>query len=667
MSVFDTEQRYLQLNETACQVMGVDEEALRGRVFPYGVPPDVSQEGLLRALRAVAETGKPVHLERYSRAPSGIRQHAWNMELWPILGENGEVRAVGLAAFDSSDQHWARQRLSLLDEASLSMGRSLDLERTAEEFAALVVPHFADFTSVDLLEDVMCGREPTPGPVGAGYLLRRVAHRSPVRGTPEAVIRLGETDVYPPYSPPARALRTGQPVLSGSGDPAFDQWISSVPARAEKMRGSMVTSMMAFPLIARGCSLGVAVLMRIRPDPFDQDDFTLARELAGRAALCLDNAHRFTRERIAALALQESLLPGGPARQSAVDVACRYLPADARAGAGGDWFDIIPLSGARVALVVGDVVGHGIQASATMGRLRTAVQTLADVDLPPDELLAHLDDVVLRLGEEGARGGKDETGATCLYAVYDPVAGTLTAASAGHPSPVVVLPDGSTRQIEVAVGPVLGVGGFPFEASDTPLPEGTLVALFSDGLVQAPRREPGQGISLLSEILAAAPADAALAECCERTLSALLPRRPADDVALVLARTRVLSGDRVRSWDVPADPAFVAEARRLVGEQLARWGLSEVGFVTELIVSELVTNAIRYGSEPIRLRLIRDRELICEVADESSTSPHLRRARSSDEGGRGLMLVAQFATRWGTRYHATGKTIWAEQALNVDQ
>ncbi|MCX4767688.1 SpoIIE family protein phosphatase [Streptomyces sp. NBC_01275] len=664
MSVFDASQRYLRLNDVACEVMGLDEGFLRGHAFPYGLPEDVDQLGTLQALREVAATGKPAHYESHTRAPSGIREHAWNLELWPLRDEAGTVYAVGMAAFDSSEQHWARQRLAVLDEAAVSVGTSLDLGRTARELAELVIPRFADFASVDLLEAVMHGEEPLDGSPDVTVVLRRVAHLSTEQGTPEAVIGLGATDAYPPYSPPARALHSGRPVLSGSGDPDFDRWIASVPARADRMRGFVVTSLLAVPLIARGTTLGVAVLLRTRPDAFTQDDFTLAKELAGRAALCVDNARRYTRERTTALTLQESLLPSGASPQSAVDVACRYLPTDSRAGVGGDWYDIIPLSGARVGLVVGDVVGHGIQASATMGRLRTAVQTLADVDLPSDELLAHLDDLVLRLGgddDNGDRTGAGATGATCLYAVYDPVSRMLTVASAGHPPPVLVLPDGTTTVVDVSVGPVLGVGGLPFETTELELPEGSLVALYTDGLVEAVDRDPDVGTARLCQALTGSRST--LEDRCDQVLSALLPKHPSDDVALVLARTRALDADHVKVWDLAADFEVVAEARRLAAAQLDAWGLTEAGFVTELVVSELVTNAIRYGADPIQLRLIHDRTLICEVSDGNSTSPHLRRARIYDEGGRGLLLVAQLTTRWGTRHTATGKTIWAEQAL----
>jgi len=358
------------------------------------------------------------------------------------------------------------------------------------------------------------------------------------------------------------------------------------------------------------------------------------------------------------LVLQRSLLQHHRPAQLAVETGTRYLPADPQAGVGGDWFDVIPLSGARVALVVGDVVGHGIHASATMGRLRTAVRTLADVDLAPDELLTQLDDLILEEIEEGIES-VGEVGATCLYAVYDPVSGHCTLASAGHLAPALVTPDGTLRFLSVAPGPPLGVGGLPFEATDTQVPEGSLLVLYTDGLVEARCRDIDAGLRTLLDTLAR-PAPS-LEATCDSIVEALLPGEPEDDVALLVARTHILGPSHVVSWDLPADPAFVADARRRAAGQLSTWGLQEAVPATELIVSELVTNAIRHAHPPIQLRLIHDAAVICEVSDASNTAPHLRRAREWDEGGRGLFLVGQLAERWGTRHTPTGKTIWAEQ------
>src|SRR5690606_38773844 len=220
-----------------------------------------------------------------------------------------------------------------------------------------------------------------------------------------------------------------------------------------------------------------------------------------------------------------------------VEAATRYLPA-ARTGVGGDWFDVIPLSGMRVALVIGDVVGHGIQASATMGRLRTAVRTLADIDLAPDELLTHLDDLVHHLSQEsGGDAGHSEVGATCLYAVYDPVSRRCTLARAGHPAPVLIPPGGTAQHLDLPSGPPLGVGGLPFESAELELPEDAVLAFYTDGLVESRGRDTEAGYALLREALSGASGP--LDETCDRVLQAMLsPGGASDDVALLLTRTR---------------------------------------------------------------------------------------------------------------------------------
>ncbi|MFJ8362130.1 SpoIIE family protein phosphatase [Streptomyces sp. NPDC093984] len=664
MSVFDLGQRYIRANDRAGEILQVDADTLTGRYLPDTVADDESARRFHSQLRRVAETGLPVHYESYTRAPSERREHAWTIDMWPVCGAPGEMTAVAMSAVDNSEQYWARRRLVLLNEAATVIGTTLDVPRTAGELLEVVVPGFADFASVDLLDWVLGAEEPFVEAEG-DVVLRRIAHRSVTEGTPEAAVRLGDVDTYSPFSPPARALRGGRAVLRGAGEPDFDRWVQERNARGvgDSAYRRDAHSLVAVPLRARGTTLGVAVLVRIvNPDPYAADDAVLAEELASRAAVCVDNARRFARERATALALQHSLLPRGLPGQAAVEVAHRYLPSGSLAGIGGDWFDVIPLSGSRVALVVGDVVGHGIRSSATMGRLRTAVRTLADVDLPPDELLTHLDDLVIHLatGEGGDEVG--ELGATCLYAVYDPVTRRLALAAAGHPAPAVLAPEGTARLVTMSAGPPLGVGGLPFEARELDLPEGSLIALYTDGLIGEGReRDLDHGTTELCRALQTP--SGSLDALCDTVLKSVLSEEPGDDVALLLARTRALGADRVGTWDVPPDPASVATARQYAVDRLADWGLDEAGFVTELVVSELVTNAIRYGGPPIQLRLIRDRSLICEVSDGSSTSPHLRRAHAYDEGGRGLLLVAQLTQRWGSRQTSEGKTIWAEQPL----
>lgn len=367
-----------------------------------------------------------------------------------------------------------------------------------------------------------------------------------------------------------------------------------------------------------------------------------------------------------AVNLQQSLLPHGLPDQSALDVAFRYLPA--QAGVGGDWFDVIPLAGARVAVVVGDIVGHGMHAAATMGRLRTAVFNFSMLDLPPDDLLAHLDDLVGRIDKDESTGGglpgagAPIAGATCLYAIYDPVTRCCQLARAGHLPPALVLPDGSVELLDVPAGPPLGLGGLPFEAVEHRLAEGSRLVLYTDGLVEDRARDIDVGLDMLRAALSGAPGRTP-EETCDAVMAAMMPAVPTDDIALLVAETRALPEDRIACWEVPTDPAAVGAVRNSATDQLAAWGLDELAFTTELILSELVTNAIRYATGPIDVRLLLDRSLICEVGDSSNTSPHLRYAATTDEGGRGLFLVAQIAERWGTRYTQAGKIIWAEQRL----
>jgi serine phosphatase RsbU (regulator of sigma subunit)/anti-sigma regulatory factor (Ser/Thr protein kinase) len=558
----------------------------------------------------------------------------------------------------------SRKRLALLSDASGRLGSSLDVTRTAQELAEVSVREFSDYVSVDLLDATFQeeGEEDLQWKADDPVVMRRAAHASVLEGVPEAVPKLGEVDTYSDSGLPARALITGKPQLVSVKESAeLARWFAQDPARVAAIEKYGFHSCLAVPLSARGVTLGVAFFARhIHKAPFDTDDIVLAEEVAARAAVSIDNARRYARERITALTLQQSLLPRRLPKSAAMDgVASRYLPAASRSGVGGDWFDVIPLSGARVALVVGDVVGHGIQAAATMGRLRSAVRTLSDIDLRPDELLTYLDDLVIRLGEE--KDSDSYIGATCVYAIYDPVSGACQIARASNPPPALVDPGGGVTFLDIEAGPPLGLGGTPFECTEVVLPKGGMLALYTDGLVQSRETDMEEGIDALRRALAR-PA-ASLESLCDDVVQAVLPARPDDDAALLMARTRALGGDQVATWDLAADPALVSYARDEANERLATWGLEEASFVAELVVSELVTNAVRYGAEPIQLRLIRDKVLICEVSDGSSTSPHLRRARAYDEGGRGLFLVAQVSQRWGSRQTAGGKTIWAECSL----
>ncbi|WP_031160149.1 SpoIIE family protein phosphatase [Streptomyces durhamensis] len=676
IAIVDTELRCVWSNAALERYGGGSARERLGRRLAE-IQPGIDSAGIEAQMRRVLETGRPVvgyeHVGEVRSAPHWETAHM--MSFTRLDDDRGHPMGVYYTVVDISERYRARQRLALLDRAGEQIGRTLDIVRTAQELADMAVRHFADFVSVDLLESVLRGAEPEPGPLGDTdrVPLRRAGHQSVNPGVPETVARIGEVATYLAGSPPVRCLSTGRSWREERLDPLAKEWAQDIPGgRAATFLELGLHSVMIVPIRARGITMGVTTFFRRRrQEPFDEDDLSLAEDLVSRAAVCVDNARRYTRERDAALVLQRRLLPHRLPAQDAVEVAACYRPADELTGLGGDWYDLIPLSGARVALVVGEVPGHGIDAAAAMGGLRTAVRTLAALDLPPEEVLAHLDDLVARTArEEGVPppepAGIRAAGPGCVYVVYDPVDGRCTMAAAGHPAPAVVRPDGTVGFVDLPQGSPLGVDGPPFEAVELALAEGSTLVLHTDGLLAHGDGGTGDGTGdadrerLRRALEGGAPS---LDQHCRTVVDALVPDRPHDDVALLMARTRLLGADRVADWDLPADPAVVADARKEADRQLAEWGLGELAFTTELVVSELVTNAIRHAEGPIRLRLIRDRALICEVSDGGATAPHLRHPRTTDEGGRGLLLVSQFAQGWGTRFVPGGKVIWAEQSL----
>ncbi|MFF5160384.1 SpoIIE family protein phosphatase [Streptomyces sp. NPDC000348] len=674
IAIVDTELRFVWSNAALEQFGGGPAGQRLGLRFA-DVQPGMDAEAVEAQMRHVLETGEQVidyqHVGRVRSAP--LRETAHMLSFTRLDDDRGRPMGVYYTVVDVTERHRARQRLALLDRAGEHIGRTLDILRTAQELADIAVPDLADFVIVDLLETVLRGAELPPGPLTDSdrVPLRRAGHRSLYDDLPRTAVESGAVVSYLAGSPPVRCLTTGRSWLQEQLDPLAPEWAVGTPGDREHTFLELgLQSVMVVPIRARGVTLGVTTFFRRRrPEPFGADDLALAEDLVSRAAVSVDNARRYTRERDAALVLQRSLLPRRLPEQDAVEVSACYRPADELTGLGGDWYDLIPLSGARVALVVGEVPGHGIDAAAAMGRLRTAVRTLAAIDLPPEEVLAHLDDLASRLardegdGESGDSPGRS-VGSGCLYAVYDPVDGRCTMAAAHHPAPAVVAPDGTVTFVDLPQGPALGVGGPPFEAVELSLAEGSTLALHTDGLLAGgkPSPDPTDRERLRQALQGATTA---LEPSCRTVVDMLVPARPYDDVALLMARTRRLAPGQIAVWDLPADPAVVAEARRSATRQLARWGLDDLVFTTELVVSELVTNAIRHAGGPVRLRLIRERALVCEVFDSGATAPHLRHPRAMDEGGRGLLLVSQLAQRWGSRFVPGGKIIWAEQSLTA--
>ncbi|MEE1754647.1 SpoIIE family protein phosphatase [Streptomyces sp. SP18CS02] len=737
LAVFDENLKVVRTNTQLLPYTGMPEDPSGHRLEDFLQVEDARE--IEEQLRGVLESGAPmVDREVLVRTLIDPREgRTLSMSAFRLQGADGRVMGVTSLFTDVTEQERARDRLRLLHRATAVLGGSLAVAEAAQDLADVLVPDLADMAALDIADFVFTGAPPGEGeggrpdgredgrpgaealPGGGGVgggsdggeearpgadegsrpggrrsrwaPMRRIATASALGGTPAATGRVVDVDVN---EEPGSALWTGPGTIPAVSAPADAAGGAAVD---EHLRSGM-----SVLLHAHGAVLGRVTVWRTgsRP-PYERNDLSLLEEIASRAALVVENARRYARERRVAVSLQRSLLPPAVSDHSAVRTASVYRPTDAATGVSGDWFDVIPLSSARVALVVGDVVGHGLKATATMGRLRTAVRTLADLDLEPDELIAHLDDLVCQLVLEdrqediGTRdGGADGTeplmeeedpdlgwgagaavestydsfSATCLYLTYDPVTRRCVMASAGHPPPLVLCPDGTASYPDISPGPPLGVGGLPFERLDLRVDEGSVLGLFTDGLVEQGQADVDAGMAALrARLLAAAPLERPLPQVGREVVEALAPRRLVDDVTLLLARTRAVPPEDTATWVLEAKPEVVAEARRLLVEQLSAWGLDELVFTTELVASELVTNAIRYAGEgPIELRLVRAGSLICEVSDRSGTQPRMRRARTTEEGGRGLFLVAQLTSRWGSRYTPHGKTIWTEQILPSD-
>ncbi|HEU5428229.1 MAG TPA: SpoIIE family protein phosphatase [Actinocrinis sp.] len=570
---------------------------------------------------------------------------------------------AALEAISQFQEHAATvammRRVQLLTDANTMIGSTLDMAATAAELMDVAVPRFADSASVTVLESVAADFELPDRPAGSGTVLRRLA-AAPFGRDGAEVFPVGGTVTYQPGTPLAQALATGRSRTLPNIDAVMAERIATGlgDEAAAVFAGK---SLMIVPLVARGAVLGLAIFARdASRRPFSPGEGVLGEELAARAALCIDNARLYSHERQTALMLQRALLPDDSGYHAGIDIAHRYLPASDLTGVGGDWYDVIGLGGGRVALVVGDVMGHGVRAAAVMGQLRTATRTLTALDLQPAEVLHHLDELMEHLGGSLATTHF----ATCIVAVYDPTAQTVRIARAGHVPPLAVWPDGRTEQLDLPPGVPLGVGGHTFESRDIALPDGSLLILCTDGLVES--RAPGRDIDDGLRDLADGVKDPtmALEAIADGLISGLRGDRTLDDAALLVARVRGIPSSSTVEWTVVPEPPAVAQSRRTVRAALGGWGLGQLGDTAELLTSELVTNALLYTEGPISVRLMRDRTLLCEVYDGSETVPRLRAAADDDDGGRGLHLVKELSSRWGTRRTTTGKTVWFELRLD---
>ncbi len=552
----------------------------------------------------------------------------------------------------------AVMRHLMLDGAVRRIGGALDIDQMAPELINIIVPHFCNAAGLVVLESLVGEDEFPSEALDGGQLVRRLAVANDDGDAAwDAAFPTGEILRYPPDTPYTRCMDSGRPVCETFGRDSADAMAAAWIRRpvADLLAG---VSMLLLPLIARDVMLGFFVCVRrVGFRRFDAYDIEIGMEFAARSAIFMDNAQRYSRERATALTLQRSMLPTGLSAPSSVEVKHRYLPGSKLIEVGGDWYESIALPGGRVALVVGDVAGHGVRAAVTMGRLRTAIHTLAMLELPPADTLQHLNELMAELGV------REPHFATCVYAIYDAVAGTCEVASAGHLPPLLVRPDGTNELLDVLPAPPLGVGTGLIQSRVLEVEDGSLLVLYTDGLVEKRSRDIDEGLGRLRDIFGPGSPEQPLEDLCRTTLAGVWDSEHRDDIALLVARLRRIPADHVVSWTLPSELTSASRARSLIRRPLKRWGLADLIPTAELLVSELVTNAVRYAQGKIGLRLVLEGGLVCEVLDESAALPRLRHPDDSDERGRGLQVVSQLAQRWGARRAASGKVVWCELPL----
>ncbi len=602
----------------------------------------------------------------------------------PGHGHHGaDAPALGLVTtvVDVTDRERARARETALTAVRDTVGGSLDTATTCRALIDALVPGFADLAAVEVVDDVLRGVDPPVGPLPPDTPLCRAASgrcdtpgdKPQAQPDPDPDLDLAP-DPDPREDRPRPAavtrrlpLRTPFALTAADLRPRLvpltpdTPWLDADAHAAHAVAESGAHSLIVVPLSLRGAVLGLVSLYRCgAAEPFDEDDVTLAVAAATRAALAIDNARRFEREHVIASTVQRRLLPQAAREQAAVETAHVLLPGRDS----GCWYDTIALAGARTALVVGRVEGEGLQTAIVMGQLRTVIQALADLDLEPEEVLARLKDTADRLAEErdslppADALQREPLSAGCLYGVYDPFARTCTVARAGHPAPIVVGPDGRAVPFDVPEGPGLfSDDSALFAPAVVTLDVGSLLAFCTADLLTGDR-----AAERIAETLSRP--GRTLRQAGDDVVYALPADTRAGGAALLLARTGTVSDHKVATWDLSQERRAPATARALVRDRLQEWGLDEDTVeASQLIVSELVTNAVRYGTPPLRLRVLLDSTLTCEVHDGSPASPHLRHARTVDEGGRGLFIVSRLASHWGARHGPDGKVLWTEQEL----
>jgi serine phosphatase RsbU (regulator of sigma subunit)/anti-sigma regulatory factor (Ser/Thr protein kinase) len=539
---------------------------------------------------------------------------------------------------------------------------TLDFSDLAKKMTAQLVPAFCTAAEVLVLESLIGDNEVPAHGTDANVPVRRLHLRHDEDNLAwNSAFPVGEILRYPPGSPYTRAIETAQVVLEHATADTAKKLAKSW--RRNPVGGLLSdVSMLILPLTFRGTVLGLFCCFRgAGTRRFDRYDAEMGMEFATRSAVFFNHATRYNREHATALTLQRAMLPTGLTYPSSVEVRHRYLPGSELVEVGGDWYESIRLPGARVALVVGDVAGHGVRAAVTMGRLRTAIQTLAMLELPPAESLQQLDELMQTIGE------REPHFATCAYAVYDGVTGEIELAVAGHLPPLLVHPDGRNEYLEVTPSPPLGIGNGVVDTQVIGVQDGSLFVLYTDGLVESRDRDISDGLDRLQAAFGEGAPDKDLEDLCKTALDGVYADAKRDDIAVLIAKLRRIPEDHRVCFPLESKLSVVRDARVMIRDPLKRWGLEDLIDSSELLVSELVTNAIKYANGEVLLRLILEPDsLVCEVHDSSPALPRVLQVDKDAENGRGLHVVQQMSSRWGARRTLTGKVVWCEQAVPAE-
>lgn len=527
LALLDCALRFVRVNEALAVMNGVPAAEHVGRRIAdvvAGIDPTAAEASMRQVLR----TGRAVVDVRTASTSDADR--IWSSSYAPLTDSDGGRLGVIASVIDISQgeadhlrAERARQRFALLAEAGERIGTTLDLRQAARELARMLVPQLADTAEVLLLEGILA---PDDVGVSARELLHSLATTEAGRVRPADEPASEATYRVPPGSVYATCLAEGRPRTTPLPLPGLE----AVPA--DSVPGPFAAgppgSARVIPLNARGKVLGLVIATRTRSEPFDEQDTVLIDELVARAALNIDNARLYAGHRQAALTLQQSLIKPLPAVPG-LELASGYLPASSENEVGGDWFDAFPLPDGRTGLIIGDVMGHGIRAAAVMGQLRTTVRALASQNVPPGRLLQHLDAVVAELG--------DSELATCAYAVHDPATASCLIARAGHPPPLLADIHGVVRILDGTCGTPLGTClDDCFETEHVRLPPGSLLVLYTDGLIESHDNDLDHGLRRLAHALR--QPCRALGETRDHLLAHLLPTPSQDDVAILLARPR---------------------------------------------------------------------------------------------------------------------------------